>query len=241
MKTFFIVLILISSALAAIFMNIESPQEKIQKNVSEKESSTLQARINQNLSLMRRITKEADIKQSYLFKLNSDFLMQALEGKPFLSKEFIGEYEELNNIVNQTAQSIQTNTPHLYQDIHIMEAHIEKFDKKIKSIGLSELKINWYAMQKSYRQFLREPNVHELKNYQSKLIQTKKIITELYLDDEDETYLFEFLARHNDVFTSFDIVYKDVGLQRIHKLKPLMYALKEEMQLNPSLFKEPLL
>lgn len=238
MKIFLIIFAFISSAVAAIVFNMQLLQEIEQENVSKNEFVHITDRIHQNLSLMRAIVKEADVKDIHRFQLHSESLLQEIDGMSAISDEFKQDYSKLYTIVNQTALSIQKKNPDLSQKRIRVKEQTETFDKKLKSIGLPELKTSWYEMQKLYRQFMREPYDEVFKSYQLKRDQTKLMITELYLDDPDEAQLFSFLDQHNEVLDAFYLVYNDVGLTQICELKPLMYGLKEKLQFNEIVFNE---
>lgn len=238
MKIFLIIFVFISSAVAAIVFNMQLLQEVEQKNVSEKEFVNISDRIHQNLSLMRSITKEADIRNINEFQLDSASLLQEINGLSAISDAFKQDYSKLYTIVNQTAFIIQKKYPDLFQKRIRVKEQTAAFDKKLKSIGLSELKTSWHEMQKLYHQFMREPNAEVFKNYRLKRDQTKLMITELYLNDPDEAQLFSFLDQHNEVLNTFSLVYNDVGLAEIRELKPLMYGLKEKLQFNEIVFNE---
>lgn len=241
MKMFLIVLILVSSTAAALFFSLQLIQESPQEKSSKEASDTLAERIHENFSRMRRITKEADIQDLSLFLQNSSRLLKEIESREPLCEEFKKEYSKLFDIVNQTALSIQSKQPALSQKLQRMKAQFERFDRKIKSIGLPELKTNWYEMQKLYRQFMREPSVQTFQSYRLRHVQAKSMITELYLDDADEEQLFAFLDHHYDVLSDFQLLYNDVGMENICQLKPLMYQLKEKIQLKAPLFEKPAL
>jgi hypothetical protein len=238
MKIFLIIFAFISSAVAAIVFNMQLLQEIEQKDVSKKEFVHITDRIHQNLSLMRSITKEADVQDIHGFQLHSESLLQEIDGLSAISDQFKQDYLKLYTIVNQTALSIQKRHPDLSQKRIRVKEQTATFDKKLKSIGLPELKTNWYEMQKLYHQFMREPYAEVFKSYRLKQDQTKRIITELYLDDPDEAQLFSFLDQHNEMLSAFHMVYNDVGLAQICELKPLMYGLKEKLQFNETVFNE---
>lgn len=238
MKIFLIIFAFISSAVAAIVFNMQLLQEIEQENVPKKEFVHITDRIHQNLSLMRSITKEADVQDIHRFQLHSESLLKEIDGLSAISDEFKQDYTKLYAIVNQTALSIQKKYPDLSQKRIRVKEEAKIFDKKLKSIGLPELKTSWYEMQKLYHQFMREPYAEVFKNYRLKRDQTKLMITELYLDDPDEAQLFSFLDQHNEVLSAFHTVYNDVGLAQICELKPLIYGLKEKLQFNETVFNE---
>ncbi len=238
MKIFLIIFAFISSAVAAIVFNMQLLQEIKQENVSKKELVNIADRVHENLSLMRAITKEADIQDLHKFQLQSDSLLQEIKDRPLISDAFKQDYSKLYTIVNQTALAIQKKHPDLFQKRIRIKEQAETFDKKLKSIGLPELKTSWHEMQKLYHQFMREPYAEVFKSYQLKRDQIKLIITELYLDDPDEAQLFSFLDQHNEVLSAFYLVYNDVGLAHICELKPLIYSLKEKLQFNKIIFNE---
>lgn len=239
MKAFLIVLALLSSSLAAVFFMIESPHEKV-KTFHSKQQETLRESINNNLVFIRRITKEADMQQADLFKENSIRLLAKMKDYGSLGGDFILKYSRLNDIVTDTIHFMR-DQPTLSNKIIKTKQETETFNKKLKSIGLAELNYNWHGAQKSYNKFSREPDKIQFKNYEHHLKLSKNIITELYLEDEDEEYLLSYLDGHYTTSISLYHVYNQVGFDRICDIKPLVYTIKNHMQLNTHTFEKQVL
>ncbi len=231
MKTLFVILVLVTSALAALFFTLDTPaKEKAPLHVPKKR--TLYSNINDNFDLVRRISKEGDISEAKNFKIDSLRLIDEIKRKSLFSEKFVQDYTRLHFIINDTANAIHEHNDVLYTHLLKTKDRMQNFEKKLKSIGLSELNKNWRITQKLFRQFHREPNDEKHKRYLQHLDMTKTIITELYLDDDQEEYLFSYLDDHHNAFNSLYEVYNDVGFYRINELKPLIYGLKEQMALK---------
>ena len=207
MKTFLIIFIIVSSALSAIFLNTqESLQDKPIKQ-TKSQPQTLKSQVNENLNLVRSISKEGNLTQALLFQTSSSQIQKILQDKNKISDKFIHKYEQVQQTVNALAQNIALNHPKLSINIQTMNQKQTKFDKKIKSIGLAELKKSWTDAKKAYQYYLRNPNDNTYKKYEKNYTTSKAIITELYLDDEDEEYLFDYLAKQYFVRLDIQVSY----------------------------------
>lgn len=238
MKKFIIIVVLLSLALAAVFFTLTPPQQNSSPINSVKESDSFAQKINQHLKLIHRITKNSDLQDSELFRHDCAHLMKEVRDRPLLSKNIEKEYSALIKIVDKTISSIEIKRPHLRNQIECMEDNLKTFNKKIKSIALFKLQNNCTKIQKKYYHYLRQPYEDAFQSYKQIFIDTKQIITELYLDEDDEDVLFAFLDQQYVVLEGFHLIYRDVGLENIRNIKPLTYRLKEEVQLHPSYFIE---
>jgi hypothetical protein len=237
MKPFVILLIMLSASLFATLLMIKSPKQTTNTSI-DKQEETFDKSIDNNLGLIRRITKEADMNQVKLFQKNSIYLLDHMNMNRNYDKNFVDNYAMLNEIVNDTIRCIQTSRTSISAQILKTKKESRHFKKKIKSIGLAELNNSWHDMQKNNHQFLREPSNEKFQEYEENFNRAKTIITELYLEDEDEEYLFAYLDQHRHATAALYEVYTRVGLDRVREIKPLTYAIKEHMQLNRHLFKK---
>ena len=234
MKIFFLISILVTSVLTSILLAINSPLDnKTTEDFTPNQS--LGKLIYNDLDQVRRITKDADI--SSFDASSTKVLYQKINDQPLISESFLKDYSDLKNIIQDTVSSIRDNEPRLSRSISKAKENTLEFEKRLKSIGLSELNSAWRSNQKIYRKFLREPEDTLYKNFLSTIEEMRIIITELYFEDEDEAYLFAILDHYQLTIQAQYHVYQDVGLNRINQVKPLLYSLKEQMQLNPSLFR----
>jgi hypothetical protein len=238
MKPFVILLSILSASLFAAFLMIDNPKQTADTSAN-KQIETLDKSIDNNLGLIRRITKEADMRQVKLFQDSYAYLLDQMKMNANYDKSFVNNYAMLNDIVNDTIHCIQTGRSSISEQIQKTKKETQRFEKKIKSIGLAELNNSWHAMQKYNHQFLREPSNAKFQEYQENVNLSKNIITELYLEDEE--YLFEYLDQHLQASTALHDIYTRVGLERMREIKPLTYAIKEHMQLNRHLFKKTVL
>jgi hypothetical protein len=240
MKPFVILLSVISTSFFAAFLMIGFPQQTADAT-ADNHLETLDKSIDDNLGLIRRITKEADMDQVKRFQENSAYLLEHMKMNRDYDKSFVDNYALLNDIVNDAIHCMQTEQSSIHTQILKTKKETQKFEKKIKSIGLAELNNSWHAMQKNRHQFLREPSNTKFQEYQANFSHSKGIIAELYLDDEDEAYLFAYLEHHRHTTAVLYEVYTHVGLDRMREIKPLTYAIKEHIQLNRHLFKRTVL
>ncbi len=231
MKTLVIILVLVTSALAALFFTLDTPTEEKAPSYAPKQK-LLYSKIDDNFDLVRRISKEGDISEAKNFKRDSLRLINEIKRKSLFSEKFVQDYTRLHFIINDTAHAIHEHDDVLYMHLLKTKDRMENFEKKLKSIGLGELNKNWRITQKLFHQFHRKPSDEKYKKYLQHLDMTKTIITELYLDDDQEEYLFSYLDEHHNAFHALYEVYNDVGFYRINELKPLIYGLKEQMEFN---------
>lgn len=229
MKIFLIILILVTSALATLFFTLDKPNEH-KSPLQAPVQKSLYSKINDNFNLARRISKEGDISEIRSFKTDSVRLLSEIRRKSIFSEKFVQDYAKLHSIVNDTAYSIRLHDDILYTHMLKTKDRMQNFEKKIKSIGLSELNKSWRITQKLFHQFHRKPSEEKFLTYLKHLQETTNIITELYLDDEQEEYLYSYLKEHHKALNSLYEVYNDVGFHRINELKPLIYGLKEQME-----------
>lgn len=231
---------MLSASLFAAFLIIDSPKQTAGTSSSVK-IHTLDKGIDNNLGLIRRITKEADMNQVKLYQDNAAYLLEQIKTDRSYDKNFVDNYAMLNSIINDTIHYMQTDRSDIAMQLLTIKKETLRFEKKIKSIGLAELNSSLHAMQKNNHQFLREPSQAKFQQYTQNLNRAKEIITELYLEDEDEGYLFTYLDHHLKASTALYNVYSRVGLERMREIKPLSYAIKEHIQLNRHLFKKAVL
>jgi hypothetical protein len=239
-KTFVFLLSLVSASLFAAIMMVDKQEQTT--GISDKvQVETLDKSIDNNLGLIRRITKEADMQQVKVFQDNAAYLLEQMKSDTRFDRTFVENYAMLNDIVNDTIHSIQAGRTEISIQILKTKKETQRFEKKLKSIGLAELNSSWHAMQKNNHQFLREPSNAKFEAYKQNVSRSKNIIAELYLDDEDEAYLFAYLDQHLKASAALYTVYTRVGLERMRKIKPLTYAIKEHINLNIYRFKKVVL
>ncbi len=231
---------MLSASLFAAFLMINSPKQTAVISSNTK-THTLDKSIDNNLALIRRITKEAAMDQVKLFQDNSAYLLDQMRAERSYDKKFVDNYAMLNSIVNDTIHYMQTDRSNIAMQILAIKQETLHFEKKVKSIGLAELNNSLHAMQKNNHQFLRAPSEAKFQQYRKDLSHAKSIITELYLKDEDEEYLFTYLDQHRKASAALHDVYSRVGFERMREIKPLTYAIKEHIQLNRHLFKKVVL
>lgn len=111
----------------------------------------------------------------------------------------------------------------------------EKFLLSIDQIGLYELKTAYKKMDKIRLDYLKEPTEALETEYRAQNEIVRGMVSELYLDSDIETPLFDYIDNHKGYFESVVSCYKQAGLERIHRLRNNAYAIKTDLQMLPTL------
>ncbi|MDD5717650.1 MAG: hypothetical protein PHW64_07580 [Sulfuricurvum sp.] len=187
---------------------------------------------------LRQIIRHGD--QKSLLSLNSS--LDALNSSLLKLKNkglSVSETEHLIALYKQDGIKVtEATTPYLkklqtYSSIE--EAQEKEFVHSLEQIGLYELQKTYENMTKARLTYIKEPSPATQQGYELLLSNTKRIISELYLDTRIEKPLFVYLDNHNLYFKTIVSIYTAAGTERIQRLTDNGYAIKTELQLLPSL------
>ncbi len=144
--------------------------------------------------------------------------------------------EDLNTYdqtVRNVTASLQKNAPTLKQDREALIRNLEAFNKRLASIGLFELLHGWQDLTRTKREFVRVPQKKLKKAFDTQWLYVNTLIQELYLDEEYETPILEFLIDYKKSFDVMATAYQETGYQNVANLKPLSYKIKADLLMIP--------
>lgn len=110
----------------------------------------------------------------------------------------------------------------------------EKFLSAMDQIGLYELITAYQEMDKLRKHYIKDPSEETIAQYETKSKRIHTIIAELYLDERIEKPLFDYLDNHRTYFRAITAAYRDIGVQRINRLRANGYAIRSAFQLLPT-------
>jgi hypothetical protein len=134
-------------------------------------------------------------------------------------------------LVKRIGDSLKSQAPDLNDNYRRVIKGLQKFNKKLASIGLAELLRDWRELSRIKNRFVKKPNSKYVKQFDEKWTAVTVTITELYLDEEIEAPLFAYLDHYKAYFQQLNAAYKRAGYREVVKLKPLSYKIKMQLQL----------
>jgi hypothetical protein len=135
-------------------------------------------------------------------------------------------------LVNRIGGTLQKNAPELNRHYTDILSGLPEFNRRLASIGLSELLTEWRDLSRIKNRFVKAPSRQLAEAFRQKLASVSVIITELYLDEELEAPLFTYLERYKAYFSELDAAYRSVGYASVARLKPLSYEIKMQLMLS---------
>ena len=78
---------------------------------------------------------------------------------------------------------------------------------------------------------MKQPDARLVKAFDKEWTNITVTITELYLDEEMEKPLFDYLDAYKAYFNELNSAYSGVGYAEVGKLKPLTYKIKMQFQM----------
>ncbi|MDQ1244236.1 MAG: hypothetical protein QG565_576 [Campylobacterota bacterium] len=133
-------------------------------------------------------------------------------------------------IVDTISKNLQTDAPGLKSHYNNTIANLDPFNKKISSIGLYALSSRWRDLSSIKNNFVKNPNSALEKKFDNIWNEVVVTITELYLDDEAETFLLNYLENYKLYFKEITVAYSKTNYDKINKLRPLSYKIKAELE-----------
>jgi hypothetical protein len=101
----------------------------------------------------------------------------------------------------------------------------------MSSIGLYALISRWRELSAIKNSFVKKPNPALEKKFDNIHNEIVVTITELYLDDEAESFLLGYLDNYKLYFKEITVAYAKANYDKINELKPLSYKIKAELEL----------
>lgn len=130
-------------------------------------------------------------------------------------------------------EKITPHMPMLQQSTRYENENEEKFLTAIDQIGLYELLTAYREMDKQRKNYIKDPNEETKTRYVTESERIRTIITELYLDENMEKPLFDYLDNHKNYFDTITAAYRDIGYTRVNRLRANGYAIRSAFQLLP--------
>lgn len=146
-------------------------------------------------------------------------------------QELITNLQNYAAIVDTIAINLQKEAPQLKSHYENSIANLDAFNKKISSVGLYTLSSRWIELSGIKNSFVKKPKPELEKKFDNVLSEIIVTITELYLDDETESFLLGYLENYKLYFREITVAYSKANFEKINELKPLSYKIKAELEL----------
>ncbi|DAB30478.1 MAG TPA: hypothetical protein CFH84_03800 [Sulfurimonas sp. UBA12504] len=148
------------------------------------------------------------------------------ENRQTIHDDIVLYFELINNI----SSKLQEKAPKLQEHHKTVIESSHNIDKRIAAIGLSELSQNWYEINNIKNNFIRNPNEKLEEAFHTRLTAMTTIITELYLNEEQEKPLFQYLNGYENYFKELSAAYSSAEYKNLKKIKPLSYKIKAQLE-----------
>jgi hypothetical protein len=143
------------------------------------------------------------------------------------------DIELYSQLVTAVTKELKQNAPKLNEHYNGIVGGVDTFNKKLASIGLRELLRSWRDLTRIKHRFVKKPSAKLAKAFDKAWDNVSITITELYLDEEMEEPLLDFLQRYKLQFAELNDAYEKVGYANVAKIKPLAYKIKMQLELLP--------
>ncbi|MBN2870475.1 MAG: hypothetical protein JXK04_05915 [Campylobacterales bacterium] len=147
-------------------------------------------------------------------------------------EQLLAQYQQDSTVLTQHF-SPKMRELRLYDSVE--QKNEKQFLTAIEQIGLYELKTACSELEKLRTEYIKKPSRESASAYHTQSEKMATIITELYLDSNIEAPMLAYLENHKLYFETIAGAYKEIGLERIHRLRTTGYAIKTELQLLPIL------
>lgn len=146
------------------------------------------------------------------------------------------DLKEYERLVSRIGTQLKLKAPELNSHYKQVLDGLPNFNKKLGSIGLSELLHSWRELSRIKSRFVKQPSSKLVRAFEKEWTNVTVTITELYLDEEMEQPLFEYLESYKAYFNELDSAYRIAGYDNVARLKPLTYQIKMHFEmLTPKL------
>ncbi len=198
---------------------------------SHSQEDSVTTLFNQNVHAMNAIVKRGDYDRMNEFDTTLKALQKRLE--LYGQEAILKQLRDYDAKVRSVSASLQEYAPSLQKDQEVVITELEGFNRRIASIGLAELIRGWRELGRLKKAFVREPKKNLQKDFEAKWLYVNALIEELYLDEEVETPMLQFLQRYKNVFDAMATAYKESGYDNVATLKPLSYKIKSDIMMIP--------
>jgi|GEM_PF-1978613 len=207
---------------ASAFEDEKGSKKEIHKNFRE------------NVSDMNAILKRGEYNKVAKYESDVSSIIRQIELLDIPEKNKEELQNDINSyvtLVNNIRTKLQEKAPKLHDHHLTIINGLNNFNKKISSIGLSELSENWQELSTIKNRFVKKPSQQLEKEFDEKWSVVVITITELYLDDEMEEPLFTYLNNYKAYFKEMNSAYSSAQYSNVNKVKPLSYKIKSQLEL----------
>ena len=141
------------------------------------------------------------------------------------------DLETYAKMVSGIGGTLKRTAPELHQHYEQVIAGLPEFNRRMGSIGLRELLHSWRELSRIKGRFVKRPDAKLVKAFEKEWTNISVTITELYLDEEMEQPLFDYLEAYKAYFNELSGAYRSVGYAEVGKLKPLTYKIKMQFEM----------
>jgi len=229
MKLLMMTLLLIYTLHAGIF----SSDDKQDKQV-DAQNKEIQDKFRQNVSDANAIIKRGEYKKINQYASNSTLIIEHIEELDISLDEkqkLIKDIKTYSQLINDISIKLQKKSPKLNTHYTETISKLEFFNSKLSSIGLSQLLSNWRDLSRIKNRFVKKPSESLEKEFDDKWSAIVVTITELYLDDDMQEPLLDYLESYKAYFKEIKAAYASVSYKNIKRLKPLSYSIKAQLEL----------
>ena len=133
--------------------------------------------------------------------------------------------------VREIGAQLQKSAPDLHRHYRGLLDGLGAFNSRLGSIGLRELLHSWRELSRIKGRFVKQPDARLAKAFEGAWTRVTVTISELYLDEEMEQPLFEYLDAYKACFDEMNTAYRAVGYADVGRLKPLTYKIKMQFEM----------
>ncbi len=197
-------------------------------------SRIIHKQYHDNVNSANDIIKRGEYKKINQYKSSvSDIISQinALDIESKSKKKLQDDIVSYSKLIDTISTKLEKKAPNMSEHYQKVIEGLQHFNSKLSSIGLSELLTQWRELSRLKNHFVRNPNSSYRKKFDAKWTGIIITITELYLDEDDEKELFDYLKNYKLYFHEINEAYLSVGYKNLNKLKPLTYKIKAQLEL----------
>jgi hypothetical protein len=146
------------------------------------------------------------------------------------AQKMLTQYKYDSQNLTKTA-SMYSQKLHTYSKFE--QTQEKAFQVSLEQIGLYELKATFSDLEKARSDYIKEPSLTAQEKYEKLTKNTIQIINELYLDEDIETPLLNYIVNHTHYFKTVVSIYTTTGLDSINRLHANSYIIKAQLELLP--------
>lgn len=146
------------------------------------------------------------------------------------TQEILSQYKQDSQHLTQTA-SLHSQKLHTYSQFE--QTQEKAFLVSLEQIGLYELKTTFSDLEKARAEYIKKPSLTAQEKYEKLTKNMTQMISELYLDEDIETPLLNYIVNHTHYFNTVVSIYTTTGLESINRLHANSYIIKAQLELLP--------